>query len=455
MTTPLLSVLLTDLSDDISDINFLWQAGTVLLCWAVAWLLARQCNRLFRNIEPPSAVLRVGVESFARVLLPSFFWLLLLLSKMVLARWHHVNLLRLMIPLLGSLALIRFGFYVFRRIFLKEGEAGQFLSVFEKLFASLVWLGLVLYFSGMQQELVDALDDIVLPIGRSKISLLTVLQGIASVIVALLIAMWASAALQARLMRLPNMHSSLKVVLARLGTTVFVLIALLVSLTLVGIDLTVLSVFGGALGVGLGFGLQKITSSYVSGFIILFDRSMAIGDMISVDKYSGAITQINTRYTVLKGLDGSESVIPNEMLVSNPVQNFSLSDRSVVLTSDVTVAYKTDLELALSLLQQAALSVSRVSREPSPSTYLLKFGADGLELRAAFWIADPENGRTNVISEVNRAIWKLLQQHQIELPYPQRVVTLIHADNPTDIASEVTGNQGTSAASVKLSTATP
>lgn len=428
MTTPLLSVLLTDLSDDIGNLNFLWQAGTVLLCWLAAWLVARRCNQLFARIDPPSSVLKVSVESFSRVLLPGFFWLFLLLSKIVLARWHHVNLLRLMIPLMGSLALIRFGFYVFRRIFLKDGAAGQFLSVFEKLFASLVWLGLVLYFSGMQQELTDALEEIVLPIGRSKISLLTILQGVASVIIALLIAMWASAALQARLMRLPNMHSSLKVVLGRLGTTVFVLVALLVSLTLVGIDLTVLSVFGGALGVGLGFGLQKITSSYVSGFIILFDRSMTIGDTISVDKYTGTITQINTRYTVLKSLDGSESVIPNEMLVSNPVQNFSLSDRSVVLSTDVAVAYDTDLDLALSLLQQAALSVARVSKETTPSTYLVKFGADGLELRVAFWIADPENGRTNVISEVNRAIWSLLKQHQIEVPFPQRVVTVLQAE---------------------------
>lgn len=439
MTTPLLSVLLTDLSDDIGNLDFLWQAGTVLLCWLAAWLVARRCNQLFARIDPPSSVLKVSVESFSRVLLPGFFWLFLLLSKIVLARWHHVNLLRLMIPLMGSLALIRFGFYVFRRIFLKDGAAGQFLSVFEKLFASLVWLGLVLYFSGMQQELTDALEEIVLPIGRSKISLLTILQGVASVIIALLIAMWASAALQARLMRLPNMHSSLKVVLGRLGTTVFVLVALLVSLTLVGIDLTVLSVFGGALGVGLGFGLQKITSSYVSGFIILFDRSMTIGDTISVDKYTGTITQINTRYTVLKSLDGSESVIPNEMLVSNPVQNFSLSDRSVVLSTDVAVAYDTDLDLALSLLQQAALSVARVSKETMPSTYLVKFGADGLELRVAFWIADPENGRTNVISEVNRAIWSLLKQHQIEVPFPQRVVTVLHAEQHDESAKKEMG----------------
>jgi small-conductance mechanosensitive channel len=301
--------------------------------------------------------------------------------------------------------------------------------VFEKLFASLVWLGLVLYFSGMQQELVDALDNIILPLGRHKVSVLTILQAIASVVVTLVIAMWASAALEARLMLVPTMHSSLKVVLARLGRTSLILIAILVSLSTVGIDLTVLSVFGGALGVGLGFGLQKITSSYVSGFIILFDRSMSIGDMISVDKYSGTITQINTRYTVLKALDGIESVIPNEMLVSNPVQNFSLSDRSLVLNTEVTVDYKTDIALLL----EAASSVERVSKETPPSSYLMKFGADGFDLRVSFWISDPENGRTNVVSEVNRAIWKLLKENGIELPHTQRVVTLIDASNKVSL----------------------
>jgi small-conductance mechanosensitive channel len=433
MTMPLLTTLINDLATDINDRNFVWQVAAVSLCFLFAWLGARRYRASLPQVASQSLVLKAGVESFSRVIFPSLAWIFLLLAQLVLARWHHTNLLHLLIPLIGSLALIRFGFYVFRRIFIREVAAGQFLSVFEKLFASLVWLGLVLYFSGMQQELVDALDNIILPLGRHKVSVLTILQAIASVVVTLVIAMWASAALEARLMLVPTMHSSLKVVLARLGRTSLILIAILVSLSTVGIDLTVLSVFGGALGVGLGFGLQKITSSYVSGFIILFDRSMSIGDMISVDKYSGTITQINTRYTVLKALDGIESVIPNEMLVSNPVQNFSLSDRSLVLNTEVTVDYKTDIEKALALLLEAASSVERVSKETPPSSYLMKFGADGFDLRVSFWISDPENGRTNVVSEVNRAIWKLLKENGIELPHTQRVVTLIDASNKVSL----------------------
>jgi small-conductance mechanosensitive channel len=225
-------------------------------------------------------------------------------------------------------------------------------------------------------------------------------------------------------MLLPSMHSSLKVVFSRLGRAVLIVIAILTSLSIVGIDLTVLSVFGGALGVGLGFGLQKITSSYISGFIILLDRSMSIGDMISVDKFNGEITDIKTRYTVLKGLDGGESIIPNEMLVSNPVQNYSLTDRSIVMTTDLTVAYKTDLDMLFPLMIVAVSAVERVSSQSGPSVNLMKFGVDGLELRVVFWIADPENGRSNVLSEVNRSLWKMLQDNKVELPFPQRVVTL-------------------------------
>lgn len=424
MNPPLLASLLSDLSDDLRDPNFLWQVGTVLLCFGLAWGMARLLRRSFSGGESSSGGLRLGVESFSRVLWPSLSLLFMLAAKTVLGRWQHTHLLSLLFPIIGSLALIRFGFYVVRRTFAREGRIGSFLALFEKLFAGLVWFGVVLHFTGLWQELFTALDEAVLPIGHNKVSVLSMLQASASVVVTLVVALWASAALEARLMLLPTMHSSLKVVLSRVGRALLILLAILISLTIVGIDLTVLSVFGGALGVGLGFGLQKITSSYVSGFIILLDRSMSIGDIISVDKFSGRVTQINTRYTVLQGVDGGEAVIPNEMLVSSPVQNYSLTDRTVAMWTDLTVAYHTDLEQLLPLLAQAAAGVARVVAAPAPSAFLLKFGADGLELRVSFWIADPENGRTSVLSEVNRALWRLLQQQGIELPYAQRVVTL-------------------------------
>lgn len=424
MNGTVLAELLSDLGGDLRDPVLLWQLGILCTSLLLSWYLARLVRRFFSQAEPASGVFRLGVESFARVLWPGLSLLCVVSARAWLGKSQHTHVLSFFVPIIGSLALIRFGFYVVRRTFAREGRIGNFLAIFEKLFAGLVWLGVVLYFTGLGQDLLGVLDDTVLPFGKHKVSLLAILQVCASVLVTLVLALWAAAALEARLMSLPSVHASFKVVLSRLGRAVLIVLALLVSLAIVGIDLTVLSVFGGALGVGLAFGLQKITSNYVAGFIILLDRSTSIGDMITVDKFSGTVTQINTRYTVLKGLDGGESVIPNEMLVSNPVQNYSLSDRSVVMWTDLTVAYDTDLDRLLPLLAQAAAGVARVSASHEPSAYLMKFGADGLELRVGFWIDDPENGRSNVLSAVNRALWRVLQEHKIVLPYPQRVVTL-------------------------------
>lgn len=424
MSVPLLESLVLNLVDDFQESSFLWQIGAVFICFALAWIVSQFLRKLFRHIDPLSDSVKSGVESFSRVLLPTLALLFLIIARAMLGKWQHTNLLSLLFPIVGSFALIRFGFYVVRRTFAREGKIGDFLGIFEKLFAGLVMLGVMLYFTGLWQELFSSLEETVIPFGRNKISLLEILQIVVSITVTLIVAMWASAAIEARLMLLPSMHSSLKVVFSRLGRAALILLAILMSLSIVGIDLTVLSVFGGALGVGLGFGLQKITSSYISGFIILLDGSMSIGDLISVDKFNGEITNIKTRYTVLKGMDGGESIIPNEMLVSNPVQNYSLTDRSVVMTTDLTVAYKTNLDMLLPLLAQAAAGVERVSKVKFPSTYLMKFGVDGLDLRVAFWIADPENGKTNVLSEVNQAIWGVLQSSNTELPYPQRVITM-------------------------------
>nr|WP_315467856.1 mechanosensitive ion channel domain-containing protein [uncultured Undibacterium sp.] len=426
-----MSRLITEISADLGNPSLLFQLVALLSCFLLAWFLSRTIQRYFATVDQSSGVFKIGVESFSRVLWPLLALVFLFFAKLILGKFQHTGLLKLFFPILSSFALIRFSFYVFRRAFVRDGTVGNTLLLFEKVFATLVWLALVLHFTGMWETIFEALEEIILPVGKSKVSLLAVLQGIASVALTVVLALWISALLEARLLLIPNMHSSLRVVLSRLGRAIFILLAILMSLSLVGIDLTVLSVFGGALGVGLGLGLQRITSSYVSGFIILFDRSLSIGDMITVDKFSGAVTQINTRYTVLKGSDGIESIIPNEMLVSNPVQNLSLTDRAVVLVTDFTVAYDTDLDSLFPALIDVVAQVPRVSMATAPSAYLLRFGADGFELRVGFWIEDPENGRTNVISDVNRAILVLIRERGIELPFPQREITVFQGPTKT------------------------
>jgi small-conductance mechanosensitive channel len=421
-----LSNLLADLLGDLNDPSLLWQLGAIALSVLLGWGLARGLKSLFgRKDEERHGVMRFGVESFSRVVGPVAIVCLLVLSKAILGRWHHVNLLKVAIPIFGSLVVIRFTFYLLRRIFARQGKVGAAMLTFEKIFQLLVWLAFVLYITGIWDDVFSYLDSTVLPIGKHKVSIAAILQGSVSVVLTLMLALWAGTALDERLAHVPGLHTNLRVVLSRTGRALLILVAVLISLSLVGIDLTVLSVFSGALGVGLGLGLQKIASNYVSGFVILLDRSLTIGDMITVDKYSGMVTQINTRYTVLQGLDGVESIVPNEMLVSGAVQNSSLSNSMLWIPTKVSVAYDTDVDMVLQLLEEAALTVERVSKDKPPSAQLLNFGADGLDLQLGFWISDPQNGRGGVTSDVNRAIWRALKDNNVSVPFPQREMRIL------------------------------
>jgi small-conductance mechanosensitive channel len=423
---PLFS-LIEDLSGDLRDPSLLWQLGAIVVSVALGWVLARLLRKYFGRNEHHGDMMRFGVESIGRVVPPLLIAGLLTLSRLALLKYyqHPNNLLKVAIPIFGSLAVIRFIVYLLRRVFARRGEISQTMLALEKIFQLLVWLAFVLYITGLWDDVLLYMDNTILPMGKYKVSIADVLQAIVSVVVMLMLALWAGTALEEWLMRLQGMHTSLRVVLSRTVRAVLILAAVLVSLSLVGIDLTVLSVFGGALGVGLGLGLQKIASNYVSGFIILLDRSLTIGDMITVDKYSGKVTQINTRYTVLQALDGMESIIPNEMLVSGAVQNSSLSSSLVNISTRVSVAYESDVDTVLKLLEDAALSVERVNKERLPSATLLSFGADGLDMQVGFWIDDPENGRGGVTSDVNRAIWRALKANDISVPFPQREMRIL------------------------------
>jgi small-conductance mechanosensitive channel len=201
-----------------------------------------------------------------------------------------------------------------------------------------------------------------------------------------------------------------------------ILVGVLLALSAVGIDLTALSVLGGAIGVGIGFGLQKLAASYVSGFVMLAERSVRIGDNVRVDNFEGRITDINARYTVVRSLGGRESIVPNEMFISNRIENLSLADSRLLQTTTVSVAYDSDVDLVMRLLTDAATTQERVMRDPAPGVNLTNFGADGLEFTLNYWMVDPENGQQNLRSSINLAILRSLREHGIQIPYPQRVI---------------------------------
>lgn len=397
---------------DLEHPDVLWQLLALAACIAAGWLLSNALMKRF-SLRPDG--FGVAFDSFQRVLTPLLTLALIAIAIRVLGRWQAVGLLRVAIPLTLSYLLIRAVFYLLRKAFAREGRVGGILLAFEQTIAIIVWSGLALYITGLWPDFIVYLEETTLPVGRHRESLLVILQALLWVGVTLVLALWAAALLEQRLMKLDTMHSSLRAVLARTGRGLLILVAVLISLSLVGIDLTVLSVFGGALGVGLGLGLQKLVSSYVSGFVVLLERSLTLGDVVNVDKFSGQIVKINTRYTVLKGGDGSEAIIPNEMLVSSPVQNLCLSDRNTRVAARFLVDHAADAQALLTAIPEAVRILPRVLPQPAPAALLNRVAPEGLEIEVAVWIEDPENGRGPVLSALNLAVLKLLKSRQVKL----------------------------------------
>jgi len=280
----------------------------------------------------------------------------------------------------------------------------------------------VLWLTGLLPLVVSQLEALHWKIGGSDVSLRSMVEGALTALVALVAVLWLSAAIEARLLATERVNLSVRKMAANATRALLLLIGLLMALSAAGIPLAALSVLGGAVGVGIGFGLQKLASNYISGFVILAERSLRIGDIVKLDGFEGRITDITTRYTVVRAGNGRESIVPNEMFITQRVENLTFADTKVSVSTNVQVAYGTDLEALLPKLREAVCDVPRVLAEPACIVLLSSFGADGLDLSISFWIGDVANGEGNVRSDVNFAILRCLNDNGVEIPYPQRVL---------------------------------
>ena len=411
--------LLADLLADAGQPAILWQAGALTFCLLFAYWAAPMLER--RAPEGSTETLKHGAAAFERIAFPLLAMLLLIAARALLVRWHTTNLLDVAIPLVGALAGVRFAVYLIRVAFKETGWVGYF----ERLIVAVVWIAVALHITGLLPGIVQWLSGIEFSAGKQKIQLWTVITAAFWVVIALLVALWIGSALEARLMGAQTLDSSMRVVFARLGKSVLVVVAVLIVLPLLGIDLTVLSVFGGALGVGLGLGLQKIASNYVSGFIILLDRSIRLNDVITADHQNGVVTRIKTRYVVVRSPNGVESIIPNDILVTTTVVNHSYTDKKVRIPLKVQVGYGTQMEQAMQLLSEIALRQSRVLRDPAPTVHVINLADNGVELELGVWLADQEQGTLDVRSGINLAILNEFRARGIEIPFPQREVRLL------------------------------
>lgn len=410
--------LLIDFVSDLEQTSLLWQGAVLAVSLLFAWWLSHVLQKRSRIGE---GAWRLALEGLNRIAFPLIALVLVVAGKTILAQTFHVNFLNLVVPLLLSFVLIRLSAYLLRQILVPGG----FLQTSERFITWAVWIGLALHITGFLPTIALAMDQLGFNMGRQRVSLLLVVQGLFSVAVTLLLAVWLGRVLQNRILHAHTLDLSLRMVLSKLVGTLLIVIGILIALPLAGIDITILSVFGGALGVGLGLGLQKIASNYISGFIILLERSIRIGDMITVDNRYGEVTQMSTRYTVLKNLDGTEAIIPNDIFISSSVLNHSFSSREVRFSLPIQVGYDTDLDAAMDILIKAADGNPRILNEPRPNVLVKQFADNGIELELVAWLADPEEGQGLLRSDLNLEIWRQLRAHKIEIPYPRRDIKII------------------------------
>lgn len=398
--------------------------GAFAACLVLAWLMAWGVRRVFNGQD---LAILLGRKLYDGVLFPVLLLGLTFVARTLLTQQQPAPLFAVLLPVCISLAVIRLGVKVLQVAF----SNAPFVRVLERTISWLAWGAVVLWVTGILPLVLNELDQINWKIGGSVLSVRTLIEGALTAGAVLIVALWVSAAIEARLLKSATGGDlSLRKVISNTVRALLMFVGLLLALSSVGIDLTALSVLGGAVGVGIGFGLQKLASNYVSGFVILAERSMRIGDMVLVDGFEGRIVDIKARYTVIRALNGRESIVPNEFLIINRVENFTLMDPKLSQTTLVSVAYDSDVELVRSLLIEACESQERVLKDPAPNAFLSHFGADGLEFTVSYWIGDPENGQLALRSTINMLILAALREHKIEIPYPQRVMHMVGAAKP-------------------------
>ncbi len=390
----------------------LMEAGALLLCLGLAWLLVRW----LRPAE--GSGIWFGERGYDGVLFPLAALGLALLARLLLSGQVPIALFKLVLPVLTSLAVIRIVVRVLHAAF----PHSALVRVLERTLSWLVWGILVLWLTGLLPLVLDEMEALRWRIAGTEVSLRGLLEGVLSAAVVLVLVLWLSATIEARLMAASGVNLSVRKIAANATRAGLLLVGLLVALSAAGIPLGALSVLGGAVGVGIGFGLQKLAANYVSGFVILAERSLRIGDLVKVDNFEGRITDITTRYTVIRAPNGRESIVPNELLITQRVESSTFADPRVAVSTVLQVAYDTDLDRLVPRLKAVMGAVPRVLADPGPAVMLTNFAADGLELTLSFWIADTENGVGNVRSDVNIAVLKALNEDGVEIPFPQRVM---------------------------------
>ncbi|MCW5655351.1 mechanosensitive ion channel domain-containing protein [Hydrogenophaga sp.] len=395
------------------------ELGVLAVCVAAALGLTALLRRAL-GAEHARASVLFGDRLADGAMFPLVLLTLGYIARSLLLKFVPLAVFKVAIPVLVALVVIRVGVKVLQVAF----TTAPWVRVLERTISWAAWAAMVLWVSGLLQVVLAELDDITWTMGASTLSLRTLIEGVLTAGAVLILALWVSAAIEARLLRsAQGADLSLRKAISNATRALLLFVGLMIALSAVGIDLTALSVFGGAIGVGIGFGLQKLASNYVSGFVILAERRMRIGDNVRVDSFEGRILDINARYSVIRSPAGRESIVPNELMVINRVENLSQALTRVWQTSVVSVAHGSDADLVSTLLLQAVQEQADALKDPAPLVSLSSIGADGLEFTVGYWINSGDNSdQLRLRSLINHRILSLLQAQGIGMAYPQRVV---------------------------------
>ena len=334
------------------------------------------------------------------------------------------------VQLLIALVVVRLGVYVLGRLLGPNSWVRSRQLAITLVLAFIVALALL----GWLDAIEAALSRVSLVPGRSQFSLWALLKGLVVVTAFVVVASLIAGATERYLMRLEQVAVSTRVGVSKFSSFLLIGLGLLLGINAAGVDITTLNVLFGAVGLGLGLGLQSVASNFVSGFVLLMDKSIKPGDVISFTSANtgdntgssnfGWVQELRGRYVVVRDRDGVDTLVPNQNLITSPFINWSYSDQHVRIRLPVTVSYEDDPEVALQLLLEAAKGHPRILRDPAPVTRLMQFSDHGMDLELRFWISDPEGGVNNVRSDVNRAIWRLFREAGITIPVAQREVIM-------------------------------
>jgi len=424
----------------LSTSNVLIEIGVVGACLAVGWFIGGALRERYRRrpVKAPTALTWTYFASQGSVVATpviAALGLVILARAILQSMALDVSILDAAARLIGAYVVVR----ILVLLFTASLGNKSWMQHWENRVTLFIWLAIAAEYLGWLDPIIATLDSIGMAAGKSRITLWSVLKLLFTLTVFVLVAAWISRWVEQRLKKLSTLAPSTRIGIAKFANAFLIGISILMGLNAAGVDLTALTVLTGAIGLGLGFGLQSIAANFVSGFVLLMDRSIKPGDVISLSGQSGTSTEnfgwvqeLRGRYVVVRDRDGVEMLVPNQQLISNAVINWSYTDPRIRLKLPIRVSYKDDPELALRVLLNACEGQRRVLREPAPVSRLMHFSDSGIELELRFWISDPQEGVNNVRSDVNRTIWRLFKEHNLTMPVAQREIVMLNAPSDLD-----------------------